>query len=252
MMKVLAVDGGRVYRELLAQACHEAGFDVVLCQSGQEALAVLREESIDFVCASMYLNDMSAIELALKIRRTGGYLYTPIALITSEYDQTILEEALAAGITDIFHKDELDLLVIYLQRFGDRYAPVEGRVLYMEDSLSQQKAITAILEEIGLAVDCETDLGGAWKAFKEREYDLVLADVVLEGNISGIKLVNNIRRFPGEKGNIPILAISAFDDISRKIELLNRGANDYISKPVIPEELQARVRGLVHHFRRVP
>lgn len=249
-MRILAVDGGRVYRELLAKACHEAGFDVALCQSGQEAVDALRQETFNFVCASLYLSDMSAIELSLKIRRMAGYLYTPIALVTSEYDQTILKEALAAGVTDIFHKDELDLLVVYLQRFGDRYAPISGRILYMEDSLAQQKVVSLMLEKVGLSVDCATELDEAWEAFKDKEYDLVLADVVLEGNISGIKLVNNIRRFPGEKGNVPILAISAFDDISRKIELLNRGANDYISKPVIPEELQARVRGLVLQHQR--
>ncbi|PCH61981.1 MAG: hypothetical protein COC04_05610 [Gammaproteobacteria bacterium] len=49
----------------------------------------------------------------------------------------------------------------------------------------------------------------------------------------------------GEKGDVPILAITAFDDVARRIELFYLGISDYVIKPILEEELLARVRHLI-------
>jgi len=97
------------------------------------------------------------------------------------------------------------------------------------------------LTDMGLDVDAYTHAEDAWSAFPEGDYDLVLTDILLEGVMSGITLVRKIRRMQGEIGNVPIMAISGFGNKSRKIELFHLGVNDFISKPIVREELRQRV-----------
>jgi two-component system, cell cycle response regulator len=77
--------------------------------------------------------------------------------------------------------------------------------------------------------------------------DLVLTDVILEGGMSGFELAREIRVCEGSRGRVPILALSGVEYVARKVELLRGGVNDYISKPVLKEELAARVGNLIEN-----
>lgn len=58
---------------------------------------------------------------------------------------------------------------------------------------------------------------------------------MLEGSLTGLNVIRQIRALTGRAGKIPILAISGFDDVPRRVEMLRSGANDFV-KPVVPEE----------------
>lgn len=94
---------------------------------------------------------------------------------------------------------------------------------------------------MGLDVDAYTYAEEAWDAFSGGDYDLVITDIMLEGSMSGITLVRKIRRLREDYGNVPIIATSGFDNMSRKIELFHLGVNDFVSKPIVREELRQRV-----------
>lgn len=245
-MKLLCVEPSKTYCQLLVAAFSEAGIDVTFCGSGAEALDTINKtDHYDFVTISFYLQDMTAIELIKSIRLQSAYRFTPITLITSETDEGVLHRALAVGVTDIFKKDEIESLIVFLLRFKHKNEPVNGRVLCIEDSVSQRRVLQSQLESIGLYVDCCSTVEDGRQMFQSNPYDLVITDIVFEKDLGGIKLVNNIRRHETEKGDVPILAMSAYDDPVRRIEILNRGANDYITKPILEEELLARVKGLI-------
>jgi two-component system, sensor histidine kinase and response regulator len=72
---------------------------------------------------------------------------------------------------------------------------------------------------------------------------------VLEGVMSGVNFVNKIRRDVGAKGDIPVLALTAFDDPRRRVELVNLGVNDYVLKPVVEEELFTRINNIITRHR---
>jgi two-component system sensor histidine kinase/response regulator len=133
----------------------------------------------------------------------------------------------------------------FMQRFLARYRSLQGRVLYVEDNPSQQQLMNAQLMEQGLRVDCFSSADEAWQPFLENDYDLVITDIVLDGRMSGSRFVNRIRRQAGVPGDIPILAVTAFDTPARRIELFNLGVSDYVAKPVLPEELYTRIRSLI-------
>jgi len=74
---------------------------------------------------------------------------------------------------------------------------------------------------------------------------MILTDIVLRGDMRGLAFVKYIRQINGKRGNIPILAVTAFEDDSRKLELLRSGVSDILFKPINPEELTIRVNNLV-------
>jgi two-component system cell cycle response regulator len=72
---------------------------------------------------------------------------------------------------------------------------------------------------------------------------------MLEGLMSAISLVRKNWGFQGEYGNVPIIATSGFENISRKIELFHLGVNDYVAKPIVREELRQRVYNHVTSYQ---
>lgn len=79
--------------------------------------------------------------------------------------------------------------------------------------------------------------------------DLVILDIILP-DISGIKVCQQIRDKPGT-ASLPIIMLSAKTQVSDKIKGLEAGADEYITKPVDPEEMVARVRALLERTRRL-
>jgi len=105
------------------------------------------------------------------------------------------------------------------------------------------------LIDSGLEVDAYADAERALTAFNQQVYDIIVTDVVLAGKMSGLHLVRAIRRSEGDRSMIPVLAISSYDDITRRIELFHVGINDYMTKPIIAEEFIFRVANLINTHR---
>lgn len=248
-MRILCVEGNKTFRSILEKQLAVEGLHCHFLCNGGEGLVAARQLPFDFVCVSMFPEDMQATDFIKELRKIPSYLHTPVVLFTSEFDESALTEVLKAGATEVFQRQEVEELITFVRRYNGRYEPMSGSVLYVEDSLVQQQAISRILQSVGLDVACVDSAEEAWELFRQNTYDLLIVDVVLTGDMSGIRLVNNIRRQCGDNGDTPILAVSAYDEASRRIELLNRGANDYVSKPVLQDELIARVRGLIGQKR---
>ena len=246
---VLLVDDSRIFREIFQKLLADIGCQVVLCGSGQEAQALAQTMPVDFVCSANFLPDMQGVELCRNLRALSHFRHKPFVLLTAETVRDLAPTALPAGVTDIFHKNDIEELLAFIRRFAHNRRQIQGRVLYLEDSAAQRLVLVRMLEEAGLTVDAHASAESAWADFGARDYDLVLTDIVLEGEMSGLGFINRIRRQPGEKGDVPVLAVTAFDDLSRRIELYMLGVSDYIAKPVVEEELLIRVNGMITQRR---
>ena len=250
-MKILVVDRVKLFQNIFASVLSDTDIGYDFSDTGSSALSMLERDKYEIICISMYLEDMDAIELSHKIRQLTKYIHTPIILITSSESDNVIQEAMKSGITDIFEKKDVDQLVNFIRRFGQQNNKINGRVLYIEDTLSQRLLVTEMLLQHGLEVDGFASGEKAFAAFIKKDYDMVLTDIVLDGSMSGVTLANRIRRLDGNKGDVPILAVTAFDNISRRIGLFYLGVNDYVIKPVVEEELVARVKSLIenrHYF----
>ena len=223
-----------------------------MAETGKEGLDLANSEEFDLVCCSYHLPDIVGTEFCGQVRAISRYNFTPVIVLTAEDNSRILKQALLAGATDIFSKKDLEELEIYLQRLVDRAnRKISGRVLFIEDSRVLQEIIIDLLTDMGLDVDAYTHAEGAWEAYQNGNYDLIITDIMLEGLMTGISLVRKIRRLHGEPGNIPIIATSGFDNMSRKIELFNLGVNDYVAKPIVREELRQRVFNHVTSYQAI-
>jgi len=98
---------------------------------------------------------------------------------------------------------------------------------------------------MGLQVQVYITAEQAIEAFEHGSYDLVISDYVLAGSLSGLAVIRAVRQSSGRKAITPILAMSSLVDTTRKVEILRNGANDFVFKPVVAEELRARVSNLL-------
>lgn len=243
--KILLVDDCKLSQILFQDEFANRDEELFICGSGTEALEFIRHTYIDFICSAELLSDMDGIVLCQKIRELTHFAYKPFVILTFQTPQDPLKSALPAGVTGIFYRDDITQLLAFIKRFPFSATQVQGHILYVEGQQSLREQTSAMLQQHGLTVDAFASADEAWPHFLENDYDIVLTDIVLEGVISGLGLVNQIRRQAGEKGDTPILAITAFDDMTRRIELFNLGVTDYIAKPVVDEELFARINGQI-------
>ena len=246
-MKTLIIDRVTLFQKMIATILSDTDIEHVFSSTGKDALEALDNDQFDCICLPLYLDDIDGFELTQKIRQLDNYRHTPIVLLTSKNDEDITKLAIASGITDVFSKDNIHEIVNFIARFTEIDKPISGKILYIEDQKSQRDYLTAMFNECTLEVDAFDNAEDALQAFLKNRYHLVITDIILGGEISGVLLINKIRRLDGLKGDTPILAITAFDDTSRRISLYHMGITDYVTKPIIKEELLARVRNLINN-----
>lgn len=249
-MRVLIVESSPLYREILQQSFNRfRGVDFVLSANRMEALAEAAAQMPDFVVISGQLSDSDGVSLGRQLRCDGLVPIAPIVLLTGSPSAEMAMDAERAGITEIFRKQDLDELVAFSRHFLDAQQPLRCRILYVEDAPEQRLALAAQLREWGAEVDAFASADDAWPAFLRADYDLVVTDIVLGGHMTGSRLINRIRRQSAPKGEIPIVALTAFDTPQRRVELFHLGIDDYVAKPVFPVELRARISNLVARER---
>src|SRR6185295_5210897 len=119
--------------------------------------------------------------------------------------------------------------------------PLAMRVLVVEDEKKLAGFIRRALKEDGHAVDvCNDGDTGMHRATSET-YDAVILDLMLPGR-GGLEILRSIR----EKGRSePVLILTARDSLQDRVTGLDRGADDYLTKPFALDELRARVRALL-------
>jgi len=114
------------------------------------------------------------------------------------------------------------------------------RLLLIEDDALLLRSLAASLREEGYAVDTAADgTTGAYLA-ESHAYDAIILDILLPG-LDGWSVLNRLR--PSVR--IPILMLTALDAAGDRVKGLDRGADDYLPKPFVLDELLARLRAVI-------
>jgi heavy metal response regulator len=116
------------------------------------------------------------------------------------------------------------------------------RILVIEDEQKIASFIKRGLKEEGYAVDVCFDGEQGHFLATTNEYDLIVLDIMIP-KIDGLTLCKKLRE--GAKLTIPIMMLTAKDEVKSKVAGLDSGADDYITKPFAFEELLARIRVLL-------
>lgn len=111
------------------------------------------------------------------------------------------------------------------------------RVLIVEDERRIARFLQMELEHEGMSTAIEDNGRRAYERIMQENYDLVLLDVMLP-DMDGFTICRKVR----ELSQVPIIMLTAKDDIDDKVQGLDIGADDYITKPFATPELLARMR----------
>ncbi|MBD1901315.1 response regulator transcription factor [Trichocoleus sp. DQ-A3] len=114
-------------------------------------------------------------------------------------------------------------------------------ILFVEDEAKIANFVRAGLKEQGFVVDyCDNGDEGYTRAL-DNEYDALVLDIMVPGK-DGLSILKGLRR----KGqNVPVILLTARNELDDRLEGLNLGADDYIAKPFFVEELVARIHAVI-------
>ena len=122
-----------------------------------------------------------------------------------------------------------------------------AKILIVEDERPIARLLQLTLEREGFKTATEYNGRRAYERILQEKYDLILLDVMLP-EMDGMEICKRVR----EVSDVPIIMLTARDEIRDKVEGLDLGANDYMTKPFAAEELLARIRGaLRRHTEKV-
>lgn len=112
-----------------------------------------------------------------------------------------------------------------------------ARILIVEDEEKIVRFVTLELEHEGYQVEHAADGRTAVDLALERDYDLILLDVLLP-QLNGMEVLRRVRKHK----DVPVIMVTARDAVMDKVAGLDAGADDYLTKPFAIEELFARIR----------
>ena len=262
-LRVLVVEDNHAVRRLLVEKVRNWGMHPTECAEARAALRILQQhalagEPINFVLVDCQMPGLDGIDFVQSVRADHSLAGLQLVLITNfghrsvalgDWDRTI------AGVVTkpIRGKTLLDILT---QRRNpppiaselSLAAGVLGRdlsncrILVAEDNLVNQKVASRMIEKLGHPVDVVSNGSEVLVAMEQKEYSLVLMDCQMPV-MDGFKATAEIRkREAGTSFHLPVIAMTAHAMKGDRERCINAGMDDYLTKPVNPEELAAVVQ----------
>jgi diguanylate cyclase (GGDEF)-like protein len=238
--RLLVVAEDLQIRSQLAQLGREKLLGVVAVGSAGEALAQARRGRLDAAVIDGSLGG-EADRLVGRLRSLPGLEALPVAVLSDLGDVEHRVSAAHAGASLFLRKPvdpyafgaALDQMLA-LGR-GERM-----RLLIVDDDLDFATSVAAVLERDATVVRTLPDATHLIDTLDETRPDLVLLDAMLPG-VSGWDALRVVRTTP-EWRDLPVLLVTGRTDVDARVAAFEAGADDYIAKPLVPEELLARVR----------
>jgi two-component system sensor histidine kinase/response regulator len=266
-MRMLVVDDNQTNRTILAKMLESFGCSPEVVESGKEALQTLKraargEKLFDLVLLDMQMPGMDGVETLEAIKADPDIRDMVVIMLTSmgvRGDAARLEALGCAGylIKPVKQSQLFDTIITVLSRQGARpenqplkivtrhtVADVKRRrtrILLAEDNPMNQKLAVALLKKAGYTVDAVENGKLAVEALNRKSYDLILMDVQMP-EMDGFEATKAIRQRKDERRNIPILAMTAHAMKGDRERCLGAGMDDYVSKPIEPQELLNTVK----------
>ena len=205
-----------------------------------ELVATLARSSVDLVVTAAVLPTADYSAVVRTVRGHSVSATAPIVLLTGGAGDNLAVAALEQGVTEVFLKHQIEHLESYIDSLcdeSDALPTPAGRALVLDDDEAVGLYLSRVLEGLGLVVDRVKNSIEAEQLLAAGPYSLVVADIVLGGGQSGNQFVRRLRQLPGRQGQVPVIAVSGYQDGARRLDALRAGANAYLAKPVGESEL---------------
>ena len=273
--RVLVVDDVDTNVKLLEARLAAEYFEVRTAKSGPEALQICARERADVILLDVMMPGMDGFEVCRKLKSDPRTQHIPVIMVTALDQPSDRVKGLEAGADDFLTKpvDDIALItrvrnVARLKMLTDEMlmrASTEeqmgfaatlgvkldqlgrgGRILLVEDrDRSAERIVEALNDEHH--VERESDPSRALLRLPDGNFDLLIVSLSLE-HADGLRLCSQVRSLDRTR-HLPIMIIIEPGEDSRLLRALDMGVNDYIVRPVDPNELLARVRTQVKRKR---
>jgi PAS domain S-box-containing protein len=266
-VRALAVDDIEMNLEIISRQLKGFGMEVVCCRDGFDALAEVerawhRGKPHDIVFIDQMMPGLAGETLAERIRAIPHLAESKLVLISSagHHGRGDRARQLLDAILDkpVRQRDLLACLTaLYASPAGRLSAPAKApepevakkpeagerrplRVLMAEDNKINQKFALALLAKGRHKVHVAENGHQAVDALRHDDFDVVLMDIQMP-ELDGVQATRQIRALPAPKCSIPIIALTAHALSGAREEYIAAGMDDYISKPVDPAVLNAKL-----------
>lgn len=247
---IFVVDGSSTIRTFYKAVLEGAGYRVKLHQTGESCLKALSHTIPDLILMGAELPDTECVALSGKVKSQSEFLLVPIIVVSSIKSVELKRSCFQAGVTDFILKNctQAFLLervsnVIHRKetlQFCQHISGERFKVLVVEDSLALLALYGQMLEQLGcVPVPCINGQEGWSELQKHDDIDLIMTDIEMP-EMDGCEFTHLVRSC-STYDQVPLIVVTQHDQEELLCELLNDGANDYITKPFNHEELRARV-----------
>ncbi len=247
--KILCISPGVTQRSIIERLALDHGLQVEFCSGEASALGLLSHgQSYNALIIAHELEEGDSLQVIESVRSSLAYATLPVAFVMATENPDYAFNALRCGATEVFSVTEYDALATFIADCAERPAQGDfsGRVLLLEDSASQAAFVCRLMQELGLSVDVARDVDQAIRLYLPRKNLIVIADVVLKNGKSGVSFVRRLRQ--DHAWRQPVLVMSGFDDLPRRLLAIKSGADDFLSKPFSPEELVWRMKKVLNEY----
>jgi CheY-like chemotaxis protein len=265
--RLLIVEDNAAERLSISQLLGHDDIEIVVAETGAEALQILHREPCDCVVLDLKLPDMSGFEILEKLRADECLSDVPVVVftgreLTAEEDaklHTMARSIVVKGVesperlldeTSLFlHRVVTDLPVEkqkMLERLTRSDEDLIGKTaLLVDDDARNIFALSGMLERRGMRVLAATTGGEAIELVQSTpDLDIVLMDIMMP-EMDGYQTIGAIREDPAFR-RLPIIALTAKAMKGDREKCLESGASEYLAKPVNTEQLLTAMRSWLH------
>lgn len=252
---VLIVEPSAMQRRIICRALRDNGVTTLIeSESGEDAFKLVAGESPDLVISTLYLPDMTAIELVQRLRHSDVNADTPFVLVSSETRFQYLDPIRQAGVAGILPKPftnqqlrtalaaTLDLISDGLH--DDAIEQLDLRVLVVDDSSMARNHITRTLRALGIEhIDQAADGIEAIEQINEHLYDFVVTDYNMP-RMDGRELIDHVRHGSSQT-SLPIVMVTSEHNQNRLAAVQQSGVSAICDKPFEPSLVRDLVKQIV-------
>jgi two-component system, chemotaxis family, chemotaxis protein CheY len=248
-LQVYLVEPSHTQQLIIGQHLTDAGIqEIKYLATGTEALDELKNQTPDLIISSMYLPDMTGVDLVHEIRNDGLSYEMAFLLISSETSIRYLEPIRQAGAIAILPKPftqnelltALNATIDYLfpEKANFEHLDIADlNVLLVDDSAFSRKFIAKILSNIGIEnIAMANDGLQALQLFHQRSFDLVVTDFNMP-EMDGLELIKHIRSSE-EHRNVPVMMVTSEQNQNRLAALEKAGVSALLDKPFEPANIK--------------